>query len=35
MDYELKRQLQLEFLPEIEKLSELLQRDLTFWCKEE
>jgi hypothetical protein len=30
---EFKRQLQKEFLPEVERLSELLGRDLTHWCQ--
>lgn len=30
---EFKRQLQKEFLPEVEHLSKLLGRDLTHWCK--
>ena len=30
---ELRRQLQEEFLPEVEQLSKLLGRDLTYWCK--
>ena len=34
MDPELKRQLQEEFKPEVEKLSELLGRDLTHWVEE-
>lgn len=34
MDPELRRQLQEEFKPEVEKLSELLGRDLTYWVKE-
>jgi hypothetical protein len=29
---ELKRRLQIEFAPEVERLSELLRRDLTGWC---
>jgi hypothetical protein len=29
----LRKKLQNEFLPEIKKLSMLLDRDLTFWCK--
>jgi hypothetical protein len=32
MDRELRARLQREFLPEVERLSELLGRDLTFWC---
>jgi hypothetical protein len=32
MDPELRARLQREFLPEVERLSELLGRDLTFWC---
>jgi len=30
---ELKKKLQAEFLPEVERLSELLDRDLTHWCQ--
>jgi hypothetical protein len=30
---ELKKKLQSEFLPEVERLSELLGRDLTHWCQ--
>ena len=33
LDHELKWRLQAEFLPEIERLSELLGRDLTQWCQ--
>ena len=33
IDTELKRKLQAEFTPETERLSELLRRDLTHWCK--
>ena len=33
MDPELRRQLQEEFKTEVEKLSELLGRDLTHWCR--
>jgi hypothetical protein len=33
MRSELRKQLQSEFLPEVEQLSELLGRDLTYWCK--
>jgi len=33
MDPELRRRLQLEFLPEVEQLSKLLGRDLTHWCR--
>ena len=29
----LRRQLQAEYLPEVERLSELLGRDLTHWCQ--
>jgi hypothetical protein len=32
MDQELRRQLQQEFLPGVERLSQLLGRDLTYWC---
>ncbi len=34
MDPELKRKLKAEFRPEVERLSTLLGRDLTHWCKE-
>lgn len=34
MKPELRRKLQNEFLSEIEELSKLLGRDLTFWCRE-
>ena len=30
---ELQRNLQKELLPEIEELSTLLNKDLTYWCK--
>jgi len=30
-----RHQLQIEFLPEVEKLSQLLDRDLTHWCRVE
>ncbi|MCF6153707.1 MAG: sulfotransferase [Candidatus Brocadia sp.] len=33
MDTELRKRLQAEFASEIERLSELLRRDLTHWCK--
>jgi hypothetical protein len=33
MNPELKKQLQAEFAPEVEKLSELLGRDLTHWSR--
>jgi hypothetical protein len=33
LDANLRRQLQNEFLPDIERLSELLGRDLTHWCR--
>lgn len=33
MPKELRVQLQADFLPEIERLSTLLNRDLTYWCK--
>jgi len=33
MDPALKRRLQEEFLPEVERLSALLGRDLTHWCR--
>ena len=32
IDAELRRRLQQHFRPEVERLSSLLQRDLTFWC---
>lgn len=32
---DLRRKLQAEFRPEVEKLSELLGRDLTHWCRAE
>ena len=34
MDTELRRRLQAEFAPEVERLSELLGRDLTHWSKD-
>src|SRR5439155_2574434 len=34
MDRELRRRLQTEFMPEVERLSELLDRDLTYWSKD-
>jgi hypothetical protein len=34
MNPETRRALQQEFLPEIERLSDLLGRDLTHWCKD-
>ena len=33
MEARLRRDLQAEFLPEVERLSELLGRDLTGWCR--
>lgn len=33
MDPQLKKELQADFLPEVERLSELLDRDLTHWCR--
>ncbi|MDV2502786.1 MAG: sulfotransferase domain-containing protein [bacterium] len=30
---EIRKRLQVEFLPEVEQLSELLGRDLTHWCR--
>jgi len=33
MDPELRRHLKAEFLPEVERLSALLRRDLTHWCR--
>ena len=35
IDPELRRRLQAEFLPEVERLSELLGRDLMRWCRNE
>ena len=35
MNQELRLQLQQEFLPGVERLSQLLGRDLTYWCREE
>jgi len=32
LDPQLRYELKREFYPEVERLSELLQRDLTFWC---
>jgi hypothetical protein len=34
MNPELRKQLQAEFLPEVTRLSELLGRDLTHWCRD-
>jgi len=34
MDLKLRRHLQAEFTPEVKQLSELLGRDLTYWCKD-
>lgn len=34
MDTVLRHELQAEFLPEVERLSVLIGRDLTHWCKE-
>jgi Sulfotransferase domain len=34
MDKQLKLRLQQEFLPEVQQLSELLERDLTHWCRD-
>jgi hypothetical protein len=34
MDPALRRQLQAEFLPDVQCLSDLLGRDLTHWCKD-
>ncbi|MGH2414082.1 MAG: sulfotransferase family protein, partial [Microcystaceae cyanobacterium] len=34
LDPQLRRQLQQEFAPEIERLSHLLERDLTYWSRE-
>ena len=33
MNPALRRRLQAEFRPEVERLSDLLQRDLTYWCE--
>jgi hypothetical protein len=33
LDQGLKRRLQAEFLPEVEQLSKLIDRDLTHWCQ--
>lgn len=33
LSQKLRKQLQAEFLPEVEQLSELLGRDLTHWCQ--
>lgn len=33
LNEDLRRQLELEFLPDVERLSQLLGRDLTHWCK--
>jgi hypothetical protein len=35
MSQELRQQLQQEFLPGVERLSRLLGRDLTYWCRKE
>ena len=34
MDPELRHSLQARFLPDVERLSKLLDRDLTHWCKD-
>ncbi len=34
MDPGLRQRLQAQFVPEVEQLSELLERDLTHWCRE-
>ncbi len=34
MDTELRQQLQQAFLPEVQRLSNLLGRDLTYWCRD-
>ena len=34
MSPELRRQLQAEFLPEVQRLGDLLGRDLTHWCRD-
>jgi hypothetical protein len=33
MDSALRKRLQAEFLPEVEKVSQMLNRDLTYWCR--
>jgi len=33
MDAELRARLQAEFAPEVEELSQLLNRDLSYWCR--
>lgn len=33
MDKTVRRQLQKHFMPEVERLSQLLDRDLTYWCE--
>lgn len=33
LDEEIRRDLQRSFLPEVERLSALLRRDLTYWCR--
>lgn len=35
MNQELRHRLNQEFLPDVEMLSTLLERDLTYWCKNE
>ncbi len=35
MDAAVRRQLQHEFMPEVERLSALLDRDLTHWCRDD
>ena len=35
LDQEVKRRLQAKFLPEVERLSTLLGRDVTHWCRSE
>jgi hypothetical protein len=34
MPPELRRRLQVDVLPEVTRLSEMLERDLTHWCRE-
>lgn len=33
LDAKLRQQLQAEFTPDVERLSQLLNRDLTHWCR--
>jgi hypothetical protein len=34
LDPALRARLQADFLPEVERLSQVLDRDLTHWCRE-